>query len=126
MTLQEDLVSALEDDAGVGVVIGDRIYPLSFPTDATFPCVTYSTITAPVEQAVDRTVHAQRSGIQVDHWAETYASAKASAAAARAALLGMAGNTVDLHEVRLWNEMDSRDADSGLYRHMQEWWFVHS
>lgn len=126
MTITDDLVSTLEDHAGVGAIDADRIYPQAFPAGTDFPCITYTRISSPTEQAVDRTIHAKKTWIQLDHWAESQAEVESSAAAAQTAILAMAGSTVDLHEVRLWSEMDGRDADSGLYRQIQEWWFVYS
>lgn len=124
--LWEDILAALEGHAGNAALVGTRIYPLRFPPDTAFPCQVYNTISNPIEQAVDGTIRGETEWVQIDHFARHYLETRQMCQAAREALLGMVAQHVDLHEVRLWNEIDSGDSDAGLYRRIQEWMFTYS
>lgn len=120
MTIHDDVVAVLDalDDA--------ETYPMAFPADASFPCRTYTQISGPTEQGAGGTIHGQKSWLQIDCWGETYAEVVSMAAAVKTAIVGMDGSSVVINERTVWNEMDSYDADSGLYRRMIETRLLHS
>lgn len=63
--LQTALYDALVADAGVGALIGDRIYD-GRPSDGTFPCITFGPIQA-LEDDADG-ITAQELIVQLDLW----------------------------------------------------------
>lgn len=111
MSAEEDVVAALEADAGVGAQAGDRIYPWPLPRDAVFPALTYYLVGTPTTQALGGSVFERRPQFTVNVWAEDPASRAATAAAISACLLGMTGYVEMTNEGR-----DVPEPVTGLYR----------
>ncbi len=71
MGIGTTVTTAIEDDAGLGALMGDRIYPLTFPASPTFPCITYRIISGfQVQESSKEQIFVTR--IQFDVWSETY------------------------------------------------------
>lgn len=79
----QQAVFAILDGAGVA---GGRITPILLPQDAALPAVTYETVSTVPMPALDGAVGRATTRIRLHCWGETYADARATAAAARAAL----------------------------------------
>ena len=94
MTIEASIWQILADDAGVGAQCADRIYPVQVPQNATFPCVTYSRVSANRWSAMGSDTGLVEKRIQVSSWGQTYAAANALAEAVRGALQRYRG-TVD-------------------------------
>jgi hypothetical protein len=120
--MESDLNALLRADAGVGAIVGAgsaaRVYPIILPQAGTFPAVTYQRISTP--RIVTATLGGQNARVkcrmQLDCWAETFAQAKALAAAVRSAMLGAATFTaIALDERDMYEAGDSSDGLT-LYR----------
>ena len=94
MTIEASVWQILADNAGVGALCEDRIYPVKVPQNATFPCVTYSRVSTNRWSAMGSDTGIADKRFQVSSWGETYAEANALAEAVRAALQRYRG-TVD-------------------------------
>ncbi len=108
---EEEIVAALEGDAGVHAQAGDRIYPWPLPKDAVFPALTYYLVGTPTTQALDASVFERRPQFTVNVWADEPADRAATAAAVSACLLGMPGYVEMVNEGR-----DVPEPVTGLYR----------
>lgn len=98
------------------VAAGSRVYPLTFPQNATFPLVTYQRISAPRESAFDRTVRAIQTRFQVDAWARSYSEMRQLAGQLVTKVLAFVGTAVNVMSVSIENERDTREPESGLFR----------
>lgn len=112
-----DLVTFLENDAGISALIGTRIYPQILPQDPTFPAITYSQTSG----VRDRVIREGPSGrarprITINCWGERYSQARALADAVRIALDGYRGimGSTDVGGVRLDNEFDLFEEEAGI------------
>ena len=106
--IETALYTILADDAGVGGVAGDRIYPIGVPQDRTLPAVTYQQIAGPRDHTFDGASGLVVGYYQVTAWAATYAAAKGLSEKLRAALDDYAGtvSTIWIRLIRVTNEMD--------------------
>ena len=62
--------TAILADSALAALIGTRVYPLVFPSQVTFPCITYRIISGLRMEVLSEEVYATR--IQFDIWATTY------------------------------------------------------
>lgn len=101
-TIEQDLVSVLS---------GVTLFPLSIPTDATFPCVSYQQISDfPYRSHTANTL--RRIRYQINCYGKTYTSAISTAQTVKTAL--------DLNKVNFTlaykiNEVHTKEVESGLY-----------
>lgn len=86
MLLEEGLQSYLSGVAGVAALVGARIYPVALPQEGPYPAVTYERTGGEVIHAMGQDPGLSSAAMQLTCWGATYSSAKASAAAVRAAL----------------------------------------
>lgn len=78
----------LKNDGGVAALVGDRIYPMALPQEATLPAVRYQMISRnELHIHYPKPVLVTRR-YQVDGFTASYAQAKALEGALRAALYG--------------------------------------
>ena len=89
---EEAVYALLSQDVGVAEIVGDRIYPLTTPEEGTYPALSYWRVSGPREHALDGPAGYAHPRIQVDAWANDYATAKSLIEAAIAALDGYRGN----------------------------------
>ena len=90
--LETGLVTHLEDDTGVGALIGDRIYPLQVPQDAELPALAYQIITDRYEVTHDQRSELSRARVQFTHVGTTYTALKSLSEAVRDALHQFTGD----------------------------------
>ena len=88
--IETDLVDTLE---AVALAAG-RVWPRTWPQDATWPGLTYQLIADTPELALNRAVGSWRARFQVDCWALSTADAVTLYGQVKAALLAMTGAAV--------------------------------
>jgi hypothetical protein len=113
VSLESDLVAALEADTALRALVGRRIYPLRLPQKPTLPAVVYRRIDTPTDYSHDGPGPSQPR-FQFDCWAETLAAGIAVAAALRTALATL--NSVGTRNVMISDELDLSEPDTGYYR----------
>jgi hypothetical protein len=91
VALEEGLVTHLMADSGVTDLISTRLFPLVVPQDVTLPAVAYQRISGIPQNAHDGSSGLTVARIQFTCHGSSYTSAKAVAAALRAALNGKKG-----------------------------------
>jgi hypothetical protein len=102
--------------------VASRIYPLKFPGDTDFPCVTYQHITtSPTHTRTSTPLIALR--YQVTIWAKSYDDAMTTGAAVYAALNGYHGtiNGVEITRCHLDDAQVLRDTDTNLYQYVMDY-----
>lgn len=129
------LPTHLRNDAGVGAIVGARIYPQIIPQhvydEATKqPCLVYqmqSNFRQPLFCGTDSVV---QQPVQIDCYAPAYPQAHQLADATRAALIDFSGTmgSVAVKKVLIDAEFDALDEEPGLFRVTQFWtvWFAES
>ena len=80
------IYNIFKDDASVGAIAGDRIYPALLPQSSTLPAVTYQQLAGPRDHTHDGSSGLVESLWQVNCVAETYKLADELATAVRNAL----------------------------------------
>lgn len=126
MTFYEDIYAGLTGHAGLNAEISNRLYPLEWPQSPTFPLVTYQPISAPSEQAINRTIAGWRERLQFDVWAESFDSGVAVRTQLVAALIALPEGDVALYEVGITQQGPVvKEPDTGLYRSICEAVMVH-
>lgn len=71
--------------------VGSRVHPLVLPQTPTLPAVVYRRISIDPTHSHDGASDLDRSRVQVDAWADTYAEAREAAVAIRVTLDGQRG-----------------------------------
>lgn len=94
--IHRGIFSLLRDDAGVGAIAGDRIYPQVAPRDAAEPYIVYQRVSrVDLGRDLDGANELVQARVQVDSYADGYNTARNLADAIRRRLDGYKG-TVDL------------------------------
>jgi hypothetical protein len=62
--------TAMINDSAINALVAERIYPLVYPSGATFPCVTYRVISGYQEPVTTEQVNTTR--VQLDVWSYEY------------------------------------------------------
>lgn len=125
--IEYGLVQRLEDDATVGGIAGDRIYPLKLPQNVTLPAITYSRVSGERGKQLAGLTGYARPTFQFDLWAQSYNSCKLLAKAVRESLDGFQG-TMDsetVYRVQILNEIDDFEEDLIVYRTIQDYEVFH-
>ncbi|HRJ40833.1 MAG TPA: DUF3168 domain-containing protein [Caldilineaceae bacterium] len=132
MSIEAALWAELTGDAGVSALISTRLYPEHLPQSPTYPAATYRRISTLPVYCRANNGRFQQVRIQIDCYAETYASALALADAITAAMEGWtqaSGPRVDRAYVA--NRQDNfadllgEDGEIGLYQESVDFfvWF---
>lgn len=117
MSAESTVFTTLRDDAGVGAVCADRIYPLKLPQGATLPAVTYQRITADHGGSLGGdTSNCDRVYMQINCWASTFGSALALADAVRAAFQASSAKTMPIDTTQDY------DDDVAMYRYILDYY----
>lgn len=136
-TLEQSLIYRLQQDATVGAQVGDRIYRSVAPDGATFPFVTYETISKVRNHHLTGSSEITSTLIQFDCIGTTAASAKATAEVLRknldalsATTIGNTGLTTFVRSCYLTDERDdfagpSDGSDIPVYRTSLDFKFWH-
>lgn len=123
------LVDELENDAGVGALAGDRIYPQRFPSGLTLPAIRYSQISQGRVYAHTGYSNLSHPRMQIEAAAETYGEARQLADAIIAALDLNTGTWGDdalpVSDCKLIDERDFVDEETGIIRIVQDWMPYH-
>lgn len=95
MSIESGLATHLLLNAGVAALVSSRIYPSRIPdpttgTPTTFPCLTYTLISEPIQNTFDG-AQLFSARIQIDAWGSSYKSAHDTAAAVHLAMQGYHG-----------------------------------
>ena len=88
MSIESDIYSALSGAGGVTSLVSTRIYPNLVPENTANPCIDYSLISGTRFHTLMGQNDMRRGVVQISCHADTYAGAKALAAAVIAALQG--------------------------------------
>src|SRR5487761_2364819 len=75
-------------------IIGTALYAVLVPPDATYPCLSYSTITRPPQVNLDKSA-LESKRVQIDCWAKSYPEVKVLQVTLHAALDGYQGTLPD-------------------------------
>lgn len=119
--MQEALTAHLLSDAALTALVSDRVHWLLLPAQVgAFPYVRLQGVDAP------RSYHSKGASalhidrVQVDAWAETYASAKAVERALEARLSGFVGvvSGVEFQGVFMLDSRDLTDTTAGAERRL--------
>jgi len=86
-----DIETALVDALETVTAAGGRVWPKTWPQDATWPGITYQLIARTPEHALNRGVGCWRDRWQIDCWATTYGGVVSLTSAVTAALLAFHG-----------------------------------
>ncbi len=122
MSIETELVTRIEDDAGVGAEAGDRIHALQMPQNPTLPAIVYRRISGIRFPHLGGVSGWAQGRFQIDCWAESYGAAKDTADAVRASLDGFTGTLTTIKAtIRIDNEFDLREDGTELYRVSQDY-----
>jgi len=105
--VSQTVYSTLANDATVSSLVGDRIYPVWVSNVPAKPYITYRLISATPQNTLDDDPLVDQRRIQIDAWADSYASAHAVESAVRDALQRF-GKFVNINEFE--------ESDVRLYR----------
>lgn len=110
----ETVVAVLTADSGVTALVSTRVSPMVMPQGIEMPAVTYQRVSVTPQNNLRNNGDLDYTRVQLDSWAQSSSSARAVAAACRAAM-ETAGHA-------MLGEFDNYDpqTDPGLYRITQD------
>jgi len=125
--IEEDLFSYLKSQSGLTNLVGNRIYPLVAPDDATLPYVVYQKISSVEGVSHSGNSHIAHSRFQFFCVASMYKEAKDIAIQLK---LIFHGSTISLDNYKLYagykvNELDSYSDESGIFTILIDFMFWH-
>jgi len=125
--LEAVIFTRLSTYAGLIALTSTRIYPIILPQNPTLPAVTYQRTDGPRESALGAEMGLAHPGIQIDSWGKTYASAKAVATQARAALQRWSSEATDpvVLDCLLESDGDEYEPGANIYHVRQDWTVWH-
>lgn len=129
--LEQVLYSKLAGTSGITDLVSTRIYPLKFPENATFPCITFMRVATNAGHTMDGGGERRVSVVRIDCWdrgLSAYKNAKTLARAVTSALSNWREvvSGVDVQSFMQENEIDSWDSEAGVARVIQSWRTFHS
>lgn len=83
---EQVLLRTLLDDAGLSVLVGDKVFALFIPAGIQLPCVTFQRIGGMPANTLAGHSGLEEIDLQIDAWGRRYDEAKAVAKAVRAAM----------------------------------------
>lgn len=87
----KEVIALLEADAGVGALVGDRIYPIIAPEKATIPQIRLLRVSSREEYDVDGPTNWRKDQLEVQCLAKNYGEARSIDQAVRDKLAGFEG-----------------------------------
>lgn len=114
--IEADVRTFILAQPAVTALIDARFYPLRLPQGPTLPAVTYQTIFGTSLVTHQGAADYGRGRLQLDCWADTYASAIAVKEAIRKALIDDPG----LEGTRIINDMDVAESEPVIWRRTLE------
>lgn len=129
MSAEQALVQILEDDATVGALVGDRIYPQRPPQGVQRPHLVYNRISGPVPHAMNgKPADIDPTQVQLDGFGADYGTVKQLMDACRQALNGQRGtfNGVTVEGIVMQDESDQGQSplegrDAPIFRRQQQY-----
>jgi hypothetical protein len=117
-SIETALFKLLQDDAAVGALIADRIYPIWVPQGRAMPAVTYNQLAGGRDQMLSGPSGFVSAVFEFSCWAESYGQTRSVADAVRQALDGFDGtsDTIVIQSVQLQDENDIPAAEDGIDR----------
>lgn len=102
------IYNLLKDSAGVGALIGNKIYPGIILPDIDFPAVSYSELEQQYDESKDGPIPTGNHNFDVDIYAKDYPNAQAIASAIKDTLDWYTGtvNTIQIERIRLLDQQD--------------------
>ncbi len=122
----------LINDATLGPLIGQRVYPLVLPHNAALPAIVYQRISTPRITNQQGSSGLARPRLQLKSWATTFEAAYAVADAVRRSLdgfrgsLGSASGNIGGVAIRSDNEFADYDPDMQLHCILQDYLIWHN
>lgn len=126
--LEPQLVSHLQNDSQLSVLIDGRVYPGHLPDPYLVPAVVYQRISTVREVDYSGAIIApSEARFQFDVWSKSQGQTRTVAGALRASLLGFAGGMGPFYVgiPRQTNDLDMFEDDTNLYRVMTEFIIWH-
>jgi len=111
MTIEEALANKLKADAPL---LGDRVYPLKLPQNATFPAARYVRVGTARDYTHEGADHLPAVRFQIDVFDKTFAGVRTAYEEIRKSLSGFQG--IDILIATLDTETDDFEDETGLYR----------
>lgn len=108
--IQETLLTILLDDSYVTNVVGQRIYPLRMPQNASLPAVVYQRIGVDPVSSLSGDSYLDRARIQITCWALSYSAAVNLANKIRQSI----NRSEDIKSITVF-EMDTEDPETKSY-----------
>lgn len=129
--LEQVLYSKLVGASAITDLVSTRVYPLKYPENATFPCITFQRISTVAGHTMDGGGERRTSVIRVDCWdrgLSAYKNAKTIARAVTSTLSNWRQTVsgVDVQSFMQENEIDTWDSEGGIARVIQSWRTFHS
>lgn len=90
--MESALRNFIISDTAVAALVGSRMYPGRLPQAATFPAITYSTVSVVRGHNMQGPEGMPFTRLQLDMWGESFSDARAVAEAVRLRLDGFAGD----------------------------------
>jgi len=126
MTIETELRTRLLADGTISGLIGTRLYPVVLPQDPTMPALVSSRVSGQRLHNLSGVAGRGMPRITIDCWASTYAGSKTLAAAVRSSLDGLNGLLTTINaSIKIDNEIDDYEDDTGLYRVIQDYIINH-
>lgn len=110
-------LSALQGNAALKALVGDRVFALIIPEGTYLPCVTFQRISGAPANSLGGHSGLEEIDLQVDVWARTYAEAKAVAKAVRDAVPAR-GAVFGAHLIQ---DSDTYESETNYYRITMEY-----
>lgn len=110
-TIEEALVTLIENNEDITAIVEDRIRAVELPLDCPLPAISYTVISDPNHQIVGY------PRIQLSVFAKTYPMAKLISNYLRVMLAGYTGIVDGKHIIRISpeNSLDLSDSSAGVY-----------
>lgn len=113
MSLESTLYSTMTADLGITTLVSTRIYPLRAPQPVTRPYITYQRITTNPVSSLNGNMYTVKATIQIDAWADSYATARDIYDAVKAYLMS---DPAGIAAALLIDSRDFYEQETRLYR----------
>lgn len=115
MTFEEKLYEYLSNDAKIQELVGNRIYHLQVPEETAAPYIVYQIISSVPQSCICGMKQTENKRVQISVWSESDVEASKIAETIEAVMcLGSELSSRDIEQTSKLNEIDRKDADTGL------------
>lgn len=118
MSIESELFTLITGDAGVGALIGTRMYPKLMPPEATLPAIVYGEVATETVVQADGDTNARMGRYSVSYWATSYSGIKAGRAALLSAVNGYAGGSIG--RIAVLAMADDYEPETQYFRQVME------